>query len=472
MVLAAPFLHTLTGKISRIWQKYPSASAIPKFADYNSTRQVPKGTPVCLAPWTAINFTIDGYATVCCLNRKTSVKVAGKSIDEIWNSAAFNELRTQIQHNNLVYDCGVCLQQIAAGNHSGVKALAYDNHFPTTPFRPQAMEFCLDNTCNLACTMCNSVLSSTIRQQQKLPRLESNYGSEFVQQLNDYIPHLKTVVFSGGEPFLVPLYFEIWENMLRLNPSLRIHVVTNGTTLNSRVKDLLERGNFQINVSLDAVSKELYESIRVNALFETVMQNFEWFRAYGELNKRPINIPCCPLTLNWQHIPEVVRFANVHNVSTNFVYVDRPLTLTLTNKSPDYLQQIIHFYNTQNFETNSPIATENIDRFKGLISDIATWQKNNLAPHALPAQQLFDAENYTATLQSLIQQSTDPDFDNEEAKLHLFNIIHDLLSQLPVQQRNGVFERLQNTKLSVIYAHVKDKKANELIYLLGEYTGR
>jgi hypothetical protein len=40
-----------------------------------------------------------------------------------------------------------------------------------------------------------------------------------------------------------------------------------------------------------------------------------------------------------------------------------------------------------------------------------------------------------------------------------------------VKQRYSVFERLQNTKLSVIYNHVKDKNVNELVYLFNEYTG-
>jgi sulfatase maturation enzyme AslB (radical SAM superfamily) len=462
------FLTSITGKLNRLLQKpYPSP-----YTAYYHARKVPSGTPLCIAPWTSVNFTIDGYATVCCLNRKTSIRVSGNSIDDIWKSAAFKELRTQVKQNNLEYDCGICSHQLAAGNYTGVKALAYDSYYPTTPLRPQVMEFCLDNTCNLACTMCNSMLSSTIRQQQKLPRFHPHYGSEFVQQLNDYIPYLKAAVFSGGEPFLVPLYFEIWENILRINPSLCIHVVTNGTTLNSRIKDLLERGNFQINVSIDAVDKVLYESIRVNAQFETVMQNFEWLREYGVRKGNPINIPCCPLTLNWQNIPEVVRFANKKNVSTNFVYVDRPLTLTLTNKNSAYLQNIISYYNTQAFEANTPTAVNNIAKFKGLINDVTKWQQSNLASGVHPVPQLFDMENYSSSLQNLIQQTTDPDIkDDALAKHELFTIVDNLLSQLPVKQRYSVFERLQNTKLSVIYNHVKDKNVNELVYLFNEYTG-
>ena len=39
-----------------------------------------------------------------------------------------------------------------------------------------------------------------------------------------------------------------------------------------RLKDLLDKGNFHINISIDSLQKEVYEQIRVNANFDRVIQ--------------------------------------------------------------------------------------------------------------------------------------------------------------------------------------------------------
>src|SRR5205814_4784152 len=105
-------------------------------------------------------------------------------------------------------------------------------YYPHNPERPRIMEFCLENTCNLACVMCNSLLSSSIRKNEHLPPLKKQYDEHFADQLIPYIPYLKEAIFSGGEPFLIPLYYKIWEQMLDINPDITICVVTNGSTLN------------------------------------------------------------------------------------------------------------------------------------------------------------------------------------------------------------------------------------------------
>src|ERR1043165_13937 len=139
------------------------------FDPYIRSRSIPASAPLCLAPWTSISFNIDGGATVCCLNKKTTVYIGDGSIDDIWKSKEFELLRKNIAEKNLEYDCSACHGQILAGNHIGAKAADYNHYFPHNPERPRFMEFCLENTCNLACKMCTSLLSSTIRNKEKLP---------------------------------------------------------------------------------------------------------------------------------------------------------------------------------------------------------------------------------------------------------------------------------------------------------------
>ena len=123
------------------------------------------------------------------------------------------------------------------------------------------MEFEMSNQCNLECIMCNGYVSSSIRQNRdKLPPVHSPYDEKFVTQLRPFIPHLREAKFFGGEPFLIPLYFKMWDAMMEINPSINIFVITNGTVLTDKVKTLLSLGNFELAVSIDSIRKDRYEA--------------------------------------------------------------------------------------------------------------------------------------------------------------------------------------------------------------------
>ncbi len=169
--------------------------------------------------------------------------------------------------------CKICSADIDMGAFQEVRA----KHFDTLPrhrTHPTMMEFLLTNICNLECVMCQGEFSSLIRQnREKLPPIAEVYDDAFIEQLREFIPHLHEARFSGsGEAFLIEANYKIWEMIIALNPKCKTMVQTNGTVCNSRVKDILSRGNFQIGVSLDSLNKEVFEAIRPRAKFERVME--------------------------------------------------------------------------------------------------------------------------------------------------------------------------------------------------------
>ena len=84
--------------------------------------------------------------------------------------------------------------------------------------------------------MCIGELSSSIRKnRERLPALKNAYDDNFVQQLEEFIPHLKELRFNGGEPFLINEVFKIFEKVEKLNPKLKIVIATNGTVVNYKV---------------------------------------------------------------------------------------------------------------------------------------------------------------------------------------------------------------------------------------------
>ena len=210
---------------------------------YNETRSGTYKKIVCHAPFVSLNFEQNGNVRACCYNTKDILgKWPNQSIREIWQGEKANRLRGYIRQNDLGRGCTECGNMLVAGNYQGVRAKFFDEYAPNNLssrvhyFRqqlsghieyPKVLEFELSNECNLECVMCNGYFSSSIRKnREKLPPLSSPYNDQFVKELEEFIPHLTDAKFLGGEPFMIDIYLKIWERILQINPSVRIHITT------------------------------------------------------------------------------------------------------------------------------------------------------------------------------------------------------------------------------------------------------
>ncbi len=300
---------------------------------YNETRgENVDRTVLCHAPFTSMNFEQTGKANACCYNR---THVLGEyprdSLEQMWFSAAAEQLRGYIRQDSLEGGCSMCRRQLESGNLTGCKARIYDQYAQEKPEKanraltsplparvaamPRVMEFELENTCNLQCIMCDGYFSSAIRRhREKQPPQLSPYDADFVKQLVEFMPHLEEMKFLGGEPLMIGIYYDIWEEAARVNPGVKIHITTNATTLNPRTKKLLEKMlgaglEVSFNVSIDSVGKETYEAIRVGACYEQVMENIAWLSEYTKKRNAHLGFSVCPMVINRFEIPDLVRFA-------------------------------------------------------------------------------------------------------------------------------------------------------------------
>ncbi|HLP50939.1 MAG TPA: twitch domain-containing radical SAM protein [Chitinophagales bacterium] len=325
---------------------------------YNQSRDTANKALACHAPFVNLNFEQNGNVRACCYN---TTHILGKwpdnSIAEIWNGDSANELRTYIKQNNFGGGCTECGHMIEAGNYQGVRAKYYDEFatgFLSSPIQkikesitgrqgfPRVMEFELSNHCNLECVMCNGYFSSSIRKnREKLPPIVSPYNEKFVDELEAFIPHLTDAKFLGGEPFMIDIYLSIWERIRKINPKIRLHITTNGTFLNNRIKDLLEGLHAGIILSIDSVNKDTYKKIRVNGNFEKVMENLEYFKDYTRRKKTFLSMAACPITYNWHELPEMLEFCIKENITLYFNAVFSPQSLSLREQSVAYLANVI-----------------------------------------------------------------------------------------------------------------------------------
>lgn len=344
--------------------------------EYNRTRSVQDKSLLCHAPFSNLYFNTEGDVALCWQTFHRAEKYSGeKTLKEIWEGLNFQRIREGIRNHHMDYGCQACKNHLLEKNYTNILAKAYDNDFPKTDY-PSIIEFELSNTCNLACAMCNGMLSSIIRRdREKLEPLKSPYGEKFLTEIREFIPHLHEARFNGGEPFLIKNYYRIWEMAFELNPALKMVIATNGTVLNPKVKDTLARGNFHLNISMDGASKTTYESIRINGEWETLMENFLWFSDYCKTYKRTLCIMVNPLRQNWREMPVFLNFVNKHNVHIWFNTITKPAEQALWSLPAHDLERIY-----------ATLASASLDAFSG--GDENIYKYNIKTYHNLVHQQI------------------------------------------------------------------------------------
>jgi MoaA/NifB/PqqE/SkfB family radical SAM enzyme len=355
----------------------PSLSA-KTVNEYNASREKLNTGYICHAPFSNMYFNVHGDCAPCWLTFIDPDSYKEKSIRDIWFGKKYQTLRSRLQEYDLTFRCSVCLKNLQGGNYTSVLAKAYDVN-PIQQY-PTMMELEIANTCNLECVMCIGELSSAIRKNRdKLPPIKSPYDDKFVEQLEEFIPHLKELRFNGGEPFLINSVFKIFEKVERLNPKLKIVIATNGTVVNYKVKEWLGKLNIHINFSLDSLTPGIYEAIRVNAHFDRVMEHFLFFHEYTKANGRTMCLMVNPMRNNWHEMPEFIRFVNKHNINIWFNTIHRPIEWSIWALPSQQLSQVYSQLSAVAFgkeDRAGPLSAYNIGIYNNLVNvQIKNWLK-------------------------------------------------------------------------------------------------
>lgn len=425
--------------------------------DYNHSRSNTNKSRVCHAPFVNLNFEQNGNVRACCYNTEHILgKWPEQSIESIWFGAKSEALRSYIKNNDLGGGCLECGKMITVGNYQGVRAKYYDEFSSNNPFNlvsgllnkliarpelPRVMEFELSNECNLECVMCNGHFSSSIRKNREhLPAIISPYNEKFVDELEPFIPYLTDAKFLGGEPFMIDIYLSIWERIRKINPKIRIHITTNGTFLNNRIKDLLEDLNAGIILSIDSINKDTYAKIRVNGNFEKVMNNLEYFIDYTKRKKTFISIAACPITENWKELPELLEFCLAKNIALYFNAVFTPFELSLREQSIDTQTEILHFLESYPLPQGKSIDTNprrlSVNTYLDFIKQLKGWlnERKQLLSEKENRLKQFDTETIATSNYS------------SNASLGSIDQISDAISSITTIENTGDFAKEKELK--------------------------
>lgn len=271
-------------------------------------------TSFCYAPFTSMYLDPRGDVIACCQNTEHLLgNVAQDTLTGIWHGPRAEELRAALAAYDLAKGCRFCRWQLDDGNLAGTYSHSFES-LPVTeprPSWPARLEFAVSNTCNLECVMCNGEWSSAIRaRREHRPPLPKVYGDRFFDELRPFLHHLTEARFLGGEPFLASETLRIMDLMVEEGVEVPCHLTTNGTQWTPRVERILERLPVSLAVSLDGVTQETVESIRVGASHAQLMANLARYRAYTEARGTTLDLTFCLMQQNWHEFGDYLQLAD------------------------------------------------------------------------------------------------------------------------------------------------------------------
>jgi MoaA/NifB/PqqE/SkfB family radical SAM enzyme/Tfp pilus assembly protein PilF len=157
----------------------------------------------------------------------------------------------------------------------------------------------LTSRCNIRCRTCG--LWST---PWDIPR-------KTVDEVIALYPYLERLVWLGGEVFLCEYFDEMFEKALAF-PQLQQQIITNGVILNQRwIERIIRAKNTELTFSVDGVTKEVYEYIRVGAKFEKLISNIKLANEIKQksCSKTPMRMNTVIMKSNYHQLEDFIELA-------------------------------------------------------------------------------------------------------------------------------------------------------------------
>lgn len=301
----------------------------------------------CLAPTMQLHLLPDGDVRVCCRNPIPAGNIAEQRLTEIWAGVRITSMATELAAGNWPAGCEPCGAEVRSEGRDGSYPAEFDGWTErlgqgSAAGWPVRIEFNLSNACNLQCVQCSGDLSSSIRIHREgraaLPRV---YGDQFLADLRLFLPHLRHANFAGGEPFLGPENYKVWDLIAEVAPDLPCTINTNATQWNARVVRVLDTLRPDIIVSLDAVTGPTFESIRVGSDFGVVMANFDRLLAHTRRHGKTLTVNHCLMRQNHHEFADLLLWAERVGVHVNVSVVRTPEDCSLASLPAHELRDVI-----------------------------------------------------------------------------------------------------------------------------------
>ena len=228
---------------------------------------------ICDFPWNSLNIDHQGRCFVCGCSEWLPISVGNlqdfHTLEEIMNTPRAKEIQSSIVDKSYRY-CALDICTFLKGR-TGAAAI------PAVA-RPYVIEIAVDRSCNLTCPSCRNefVYYKTGPEYEKKQRILD----KLAQLINIYQHPLKLTLFGDGDLFASVLYTEFVTKFNLNNKQSEIKLRTNGLLMKNKwhILNHIENNITQVEISIDAFSKPVYEQVRRGGNYETLVENLNWLR--------------------------------------------------------------------------------------------------------------------------------------------------------------------------------------------------
>jgi MoaA/NifB/PqqE/SkfB family radical SAM enzyme len=264
----------------------------------------------CVAPYNTFRFDFGGKLSVCCQNTAHLLGTyPSTSLHDAWFGSTIKTLREKLAKYDFTFGCTTCARHILAGNaRNSILGQYAATMSEIDPVFPTRLIFQLHNTCNYACIMCSEEYSSTIHKLRgSTTPCKNVYDDQFVADIVPFLKHAKKAEFIGGEPFLIPIYFKLWDKIKEINPNMTIDVITNGSVFNDKVERVMKDLPYMFaHISLDSLDPKTYAYVRRGGSIDNVLVNIDKMFAV----KKGHSISMSPIIQTVYELPDIVNFCD------------------------------------------------------------------------------------------------------------------------------------------------------------------
>ena len=279
----------------------------------------------CIYPFIHSMYSADGHARLCCIASSHLKKENNKTYymgkedpEKVWNSEDYMEVRRQMFSGEKVSYCSHCYLQEKLGGRNSYRqdmnlmflkrnyrkeslnrikeAFKNDFHISSPPF---FLDLRLGNLCNLKCRMCFPFASSLVSKEYKnlsnhnkgFSRLLENNcidisntlpwyeKSSFFDAIYKWLPQVKRLYFTGGEPLLIAKNIQLIEYCVTKGyaHNIEIYINTNCTVYGKKfIENLKYFKKICIHFSVDGF-KAVQEYIRAPSKWNKIVENVEGY---------------------------------------------------------------------------------------------------------------------------------------------------------------------------------------------------
>lgn len=285
----------------------------------------------CIVPWTSIMVTTDNKVRPCCEYKGTIGDASKNSLEEIWNSEEYRNIRTSMLNNQAVPGCKDCVYKETFGRETLRTSLnrEFVRHVTKTDkthkdgsldvFELIYLDSRFNNLCNLSCRSCKPSDSSSwhkpavelgiIAKDSPVFLSAGRHKDDLLNQILEQTQNLQRIYFAGGEPLIIEEFYKILYE-LEAQGRTDVELVYNTNLTKKKLKNHCifdawkNFDNISIGASLDAEGTR-GEYLRSGTVWKDVVA----FRK-EMINKRPdidFYISATTGLINALHVPDFHR---------------------------------------------------------------------------------------------------------------------------------------------------------------------